>query len=82
MMPDKEKYDEALNRFAERRSNGCGAYEEYVLFSRFMHGIFIRNKHVRIGDENFREVNQELMYHIRKKVERHPRLFKWLFMVK
>ena len=82
MMPDKEKYDDALKQFNEQRSKGCGAYDEYVFFSRFIHGIFIKNEGIKIGNENFREVNQELMYHIRKKVERHPRLFKWLFMVK
>jgi len=79
--PNKEFYEEALDKFQERHYKGCGAYEEYILFSKFVYGVFIRNKNVQITSGNFRDVNVELMKKIARKIEKHPKIFKRFFMI-
>ena len=81
-IPNKEFYEDAYDKLAERHFKGCGAYEEYMLFSRFIYGLFIRNEDLVITRENFRDMNLEVAKRIRRQVEKHPKLFRRFFMVK
>lgn len=79
-MPDKERYDDALNKFEDNwRKNDL--FEEYLQFSRFMQGLFISKNGYIIDTGNFQCVNFEMMYRIKKRVERHPVLWKLLFII-
>lgn len=78
----RPQYDDALDKFAQIHEANGGAFEEYVQFSKFIYGIFIKNKDVVITRKNFRDANLELMQHIKNKVEKHPRIFRKLFMIK
>ena len=79
-MPDKERYDDALKKFEDNwRKNDL--FEEYLQFSRFMQGLFISKNGCIIDTGNFQCVNFEMMYRIKERVERHPVLWKLLFMI-
>ena len=78
----RPQYDDALDKFTQIHEAKGGAFEEYVQVSKFIYGIFIKNKDVVITRKNFRDANLELMQHIKNKVERHPRIFRKLFMIK
>ena len=79
-MPDKERYDDALQKFEDNwRKNDL--FEEYLQFSRFMQGLFISKHGYIIDTGNFQCVNFEMMYRIKERVERHPVLWKLLFMI-
>lgn len=79
-MPDKERYDDALKKFEDNwRKNDL--FEEYLQFSRFMQGLFISKHGYIIDTGNFQCVNFEMMYRIKERVERHPVLWKLLFMI-
>lgn len=81
MILGKKKYDEAIEEFDQNMNNGGSAYKEYMAFSKFIHGVFIKNDKIEINRQNFREVNRELMTFIKKNVERHPKMFEKFFMV-
>lgn len=78
----RQQYDEALEKFEQIHEAHGGAFEEYVQFSKFIYGIFIKNKDVVITRKNFRDANMELMCHIKNKVEKHPWIFRRMFMIK
>lgn len=79
-MPDKERYDDALKKFEDNwRKNDL--FEEYLQFSRFMQGLFISKDGYIIDTGNFQCVNFEMMYRIKERIERHPVLWKLLFMI-
>lgn len=78
----RQQYDEALEKFEQIHEAHGGAFEEYVQFSKFIYGIFIKNKDVVITRKNFRDANLDLMHFIKNKVEQHPRIFRKLFMIK
>ena len=81
-MNNTQYYDEAIEKFEKNREANGGVFEEYIQLSRFLYGIFIKNRDVVITRKNFRDANLELMRHIRNRVERHPRIFRKLFMIK
>ena len=79
-MPDKERYDDALQKFEDNwRKNDL--FEEYLQFSRFMQGLFISKHGYIIDTGNFQCVDFEMMYRIKERVECHPVLWKLLFMI-
>ena len=81
MIIGKKKYDDAIEEFDQNAETGGGAYKEYMAFSKFIHGVFIKDQSIDINRQNFREVNRELMTFIKKNVERHPKMFAKFFMV-
>ena len=76
MLPDKERYDDALKKFEELYfSKGTDWFNEYLEFSRFIQGIFISKHGYIIDTGNFQTANLELMHRVKEEAEKHP--FKW-----
>ena len=78
----RPSYDEAIDKFEQIHEAKGGAFEEYVQFSKFIYGIFLKNKDIVITRKNFRDANLELRCKIKSKVEKHPWIFRKLFMIK
>lgn len=79
-MPDKEMYDDALQKF-ECIFETDDVFEEYLRFSQFIQGLFISSSGYIIDTGNFRNANLEMMHRIKEKVEHHPLMWKLLFMI-
>lgn len=86
-MPDRVNYDRALKSFENRfwynkeESQENYWFNQYVEFSRFIQSIFISENGYITDTGNFENVNLELMYRIKEKVEKHPHLFSKFFTV-
>ena len=44
----RPSYDEAIDKFEQIHEAKGGAFEEYVQFSKFIYGIFLKNKDIVI----------------------------------
>lgn len=79
---DKTKLNESMIDFEnDITSKDTDWFNEYLHFSQFVQSCFISKNSYIIDTGNFQNANLEMIYRIKDKIERHPLLWKLLFMI-
>ena len=90
MRPNKEKYDKAYidydsyyhsHNYLRSKLSNEHLLEGYLALSLFFQGIFISKDGYIIDTGNFETVNLVLMERVRKRIEKHPLLWKLFFLI-
>ena len=79
-MGDKEYAEKGIENF-ENAYGTDDLLHEYLGFSQFIQGCFISEHGYIIDTGNFQTANRRLMHMVRDKINKHPKLWKSLFLI-
>lgn len=80
---NKESMEQAYRDFEENWKGSHDDYKEYLYFSEFIQSLFISKCGYIITTGNFQVANYKLMWLIKRKMEKHPIIWKlfWKFFM-